>query len=415
MDGPANEAQSRLGLFEAFGVELEYMIVDRATLDVAPISDEALRAVAGEIVSDVERGAIAWSNELVLHVLEMKTNGPAPSLGPLGAAFQKQVHEANELLAEFGARLMPTAMHPWMDPHREMRLWPHEYNAVYEAFNRIFDCRGHGWANLQSAHLNLPFADDEEFGRLHAAIRLVLPLAPALAASSPVMDGQVSGLIDSRLEVYRGNSRTVPSLAGRVIPEAVFTHEDYQRVILERIYSDIRPHDAEGVLQEEWLNARGAIARFTRGAIEIRVLDLQECPAADLAIVAAISGMLKALVVERFAPYAIQKLASVEMLERVLLATIRHGEQAVIDDRQYLSLFGLEKAAPCTAGHVLRTLVEAAELEPRWLSALSVILDSGPLARRILTAAGENPSRQRLAAIYRDLCNCLETGHMFLS
>ena len=41
--------------------------------------------------------------------------------------------------------------------------------------------------------LNLPFSSDEEFGRLHAAIRLLLPLLPALAASSPLV------------EVYRAN------------------------------------------------------------------------------------------------------------------------------------------------------------------------------------------------------------------
>jgi len=38
------------------------------------------------------------------------------------------------------------------------------------------------------------------------------------------------------------------------------------------------------VLQNEWLNSRGAIARFERDTIEIRVLDSQETPAAELAI-----------------------------------------------------------------------------------------------------------------------------------
>ena len=54
-------------------------------------------------------------------------------------------------------------MHPWMDP-RAASLWPHEYGEVYAAYDRIFDCRRHGWANLQSVHLNLPFADEREFG-----------------------------------------------------------------------------------------------------------------------------------------------------------------------------------------------------------------------------------------------------------
>ena len=42
-------------------------------------------------------------------------------------------------------------------------------------------------------HVNLPFADDAQFARLHAAIRLVLPLLPALAASSPIAEGSVIG------------------------------------------------------------------------------------------------------------------------------------------------------------------------------------------------------------------------------
>ena len=79
-----------------------------------------------------------------------------------------------------GCTLLPGGVHPWMDPSKETRLWPHEYNEVYRSFDRIFGCAGHGWSNLQSTHLNLPFADDDEFGRLHAAIRAILPLLPAL-------------------------------------------------------------------------------------------------------------------------------------------------------------------------------------------------------------------------------------------
>ena len=283
---------------------------------------------------------------------------------------------------------------------------------VYETFNRIFDCRGHGWANLQSAHLNLPFAGDEEFGRLHAAIRLLLPLLPALAASSPIVDGRRTGQLDSRLDVYRQNSRAIPSIAGRVIPEPAYTEAEYRQTIFDKIYADIRPHDSSGVLQHEWLNARGAIARFTRGAIEIRVLDVQECPAADVAIHAAIAAILKLLVAERFATVAEQKRADTEMLHRILLTTIRDGERANIDASEYLSCFGERRA--CSAGHLLRRLIEAAELEPSWLSTLSVILDRGPLSRRILSAVGDDVSRQRLAGVYGELCDCLHSGHMFL-
>ncbi len=406
-------------LFEVYGVELEYMIVDADTLSVRPITDQVLQSVAGEIVSDIERGSVTWSNELTLHVIELKTTEPAASFAPLPDWFHEQVNHINQTLTKFTARLMPTAMHPWMNPDKEMQLWPHDNSPVYEAFNRIFDCRGHGWANLQSVHLNLPFANDDEFGKLHAAIRLLLPLLPALSASSPVMDGRVSGLADNRLEVYRTNSRRIPSVAGRVIPEPVYTQTDYERHILGRIYADVAPLDPEGVLQHEWLNARGAIARFERNTIEIRVLDVQECPRADVAICAAAVGVLKELVAERWQTLARQQEVSVDALEQVLLSTIREAEQAVIKDTAYLRQFGFDAAPECTAAELWRHLVQAPAVQ-RELSAaglesvMETILEYGPLARRISHALSSTPSHETLANVYRQLCNSLSSGRMFL-
>jgi len=129
----------------------------------------------------------------------------------------------------------------------------------------------------------LPFADDDEFARLHAAVRLVLPLIPALAASSPFADGQRMPFLDYRLEAYRCNAERVPAITGAVIPDNVYGRADYQAGVLEPMYRDIAADDPERVLQHEWLNARGAIARFDRNAIEIRLCDTQECPRADLA------------------------------------------------------------------------------------------------------------------------------------
>ena len=59
---------SRIHLFQAFGVELEYMIVDRETMDIRPIADELLKHVIGSYGSEFNNGMVTWSNELVLHV-----------------------------------------------------------------------------------------------------------------------------------------------------------------------------------------------------------------------------------------------------------------------------------------------------------------------------------------------------------
>jgi carboxylate-amine ligase len=408
-----------LHLFQAFGVELEYMIVDARSLDVRPITDRVLEAVAGEITSDFVAGEITWSNELTAHVIELKTSEPATAFDPLPAAFQDSVRRINAVLAPMGARLMPSAMHPWMDPHRELVLWPHDNSSIYEAFNRVFDCRGHGWANLQAVHLNLPFSGDAEFARLHAAIRVLLPILPALAASSPLMDGHPSGMMDSRLAVYEQNCRRIPAATGRVVPEPVFSSAEYHRLILEPLYADVAPFDAEGVLQEEWLNARGAIARFERSAIEIRVLDVQECPQADVAICALIADVLEGLTAGRWVDPAHLEAWDTETLYSLLQATIRDADHAVIGGAEYPRLFGMHGRGNITAADVWKHLAEAVGPDARsrhanLRAAVKTLLERGPLARQILTAAGREPSRERIAAVYRQLCDCLVTGRMFL-
>lgn len=405
-----------LHLFEGIGVEIEYMIVDRKTLAVRPIADRVLEKVAGEIVSEIELGELAWSNELVLHVIELKSNGPAQSLEKLLPAFEHDVQRINEILAPLDAGLLPTAMHPLMDPMRETVLWPHEFSPIYEAYNRIFDCRGHGWSNLQSMHLNFPFHGDEELGRLHAAIRLVLPILPALAASSPLVDGRATGHLDTRMEVYRTNSRRIPSLAGQIIPEAVFDRSSYDREIFQPMYRDIAPLDPDGVLRDEFLNSRGAIARFDRGAIEIRVIDTQEAPRADLAIAAAVVAVLRLLVAEHWSSGAAQREARTDDLAAIFRRAVTDGDTATLDDPAYLKLFGLD-AERASAAELWRHLVAQArqrgEIAEEHGAALDVILEEGPLARRILRALGPEPSRDAILKTYRRLADCLEQGELF--
>jgi len=403
-----------LGLFAATGVELEYMIVGSDDLDVEPIADRLLAEVGGSVDEDVERGDVAWSNELVLHVIEIKTNGPTEALEGVAAKMQENLRHIEDVLEPMGARLMPTAMHPWMDPHRETRLWPHENNVIYETFNRIFDCRGHGWANLQSTHLNLPFANDDEFGRLHAAIRLALPMLPALTASSPFADGEATGLLDTRMEAYRGNAARVPSVGGLVVPEGLFTRERYERDLLGRIYDDMENLDPEGILRHEWVNARGCIARFDRGAIEIRVLDIQESPRADLAMAAVIIDTLRDLVNERTIGTGDQREWDDATLAAILGDVIRTADETIIRDRRYLRALGYPERDGL-AKDVWQFRIESLGMpaDESWREPLSVYLEDGCLARRILRAAGSSPSRDRLRHVYGRLADCLSGGEVF--
>jgi len=407
-------AASEWHLFDVFGVEMEYMIVDRRTLEIRSFADHLLREMAGDYVQSFERGDFAWSNELVCHVIELKTNGPAPRLGGLAGGFLREINFINMRLDGSGAMLLGTGAHPLMNPDLEIRLWPHGDRAIYRQYDRVFDCRGHGWSNLQSVHLNLPFVGDEEFGRLHAAIRLVLPIIPALAASTPILNGEVTGYMDTRLETYRHNQDRIPSITGRVIPEQVFTESEYKRIIFDEIERDIRPHDPDGVLEPVFLNSRGAIGRFDRQAIEIRVIDTQECPSADMAVLDMIIAAVRMLVEEATVPLASQQAWPEDLLADIFLDVVRDGDQAILVDREYLEVFGLGKGR-MSAIAVWRELANrlSGSLESASRRPLARVLSDGPLARRLIGSLGRRPGRLEISHTYRQLGDCLAQDRLW--
>jgi carboxylate-amine ligase len=402
----------RYHLFQGYGVELEYMIVDRDTLAARPIADELLKQELGSYGSDFENGIVTWSNELVLHVIELKSTKPESDFHALEIGFAENVKRINSILTKWNAMLLPAAAHPFMDPLKEAKLWPHDNNEVYEIYNRIFDCKGHGWSNLQSTHLNLPFDGEEEFAKLHAAIRLVLPILPGLCASSPIIGGTFTGLLDTRLKYYKTNQSKIPSIAGSVIPEAVFSASDYQRIIYDPIKRDIAPFDPEDILDSVWVNSRGAISRFDRGSIEIRLMDVQECPAADLAIQTLVIETIKALVNEEFISFQDQKKWEAEPLAAILDKGVEKAEQAIISNQEFLKVFGLN-ANSLTVGELWKHIADRLKNRIGTRKELQTILNKGSLSTRIIYALKGDYSTSSLTKVYRELAGCLAENRMF--
>ena len=407
--------RERIGLFAAYGLEVEYMLVDGDSLDVAPAADALLESVAGELTDEWQNGPVAWNNELALHVIELKCNGPRASLAGLSADFAHNVKLANEKLGRDGLRLMPTAMHPWMDPNG-VELWPHGTRAIYDTFDRIFSCKGHGWANLQGLRINLPFAGDEEFARLHAAIRFLLPILPGLAASSPIVDGERNGILDNRLVASRDNCAKIPSVTGEVVPEPVSSIGEYHARVLEPIYRDLAPYDREGILRHEWVNARGAIARFDRMAIEIRVLDVQETPLMDVAYAVLIVEALKLLCAEQWLDRARMDAWPTTELGKLLRLSERQAEATGIDDKRYLAAFGFRGSSTELKGlweHLIEVVSLRGNLDAATGRLLEHYLRFGSLATRIGRAVGLLPSRAKLTRVYEELCEALAAGTPF--
>ncbi|MBA4697153.1 MAG: glutamate--cysteine ligase [Legionella sp.] len=411
---------SDYALFSVFGIEIEYMLVEKDTLNVKPCSDSILEALSKHLnhpcttpPNEIDLGNIAISNELVMHVLEFKNPTPHPRNAPLGDYFQEAIQQLQPLLAAQGVCLLPTGAHPWMSPQLETQRWPHGNQDIYDKYHHIFNCQGHGWSNLQSMHLNFPFANDEEFCRLHNAIRIFLPLIPAIAASTPFLEGKKTGIKDSRLHVYGNNQKAIPQIAGDIIPDFICTESDYRERILTPMYRSIAPFDPEGILQYEWLNSRAAIPKFERKSIEIRIVDSQECVAADMAIASLIWSVLKFWVMQT--DRYIESPPETARLKAVYEENLRSGLESSLEDRTLSEQWGLSPKTR-TSREIWAALIEkvSTDLDHSTQKILEYILSYGNLSERLLNAYKGNTQSNILYQLYHQLSQCLLNNQLFI-
>lgn len=404
------------GPLQGLGIELEYMLVDSVTLNVAPLADKIFTEFTGCPTNEVEGDKLNWSNELVRHVVELKNPKPVTQVRELSTAFPAEIQKLWKESEKMGCRLLATAMHPWMSPETETRLWPLEQKQIYETYDRIFHCQGHGWANLQSSHINFSFGStDEEFGNAHAVLRVVTSLVPLIASSSPYQEGKRGPFLSTRLFHYFQNQRRISSIIGPIIPEPIWNRKDYEEKILQPMYREIAPLDTEGVLQEEWLNSRAVIPKYDYNRFEVRVMDIQECPQADLALIWFFVQLARQLYVSHWVDVELLKELSSEELRKVLMEAAENADETIIDNPKLLRVFGIHN--PRILGiELLRHLLSELTYEPEDEALFQVcedIFKRGPLSRCMVRALGEAPSRDALKEFYSVLSKNLITNQIY--
>jgi gamma-glutamyl:cysteine ligase YbdK (ATP-grasp superfamily) len=277
------------------GPEHEFSLVNE-DLRVLPIVDRVLKDFHGRIVNFVQMPHFSFGKELQLHVIEVKPNAPFAS--PI--EFEEKMQEAVQTLHEFvnrkyEAHLLGTGMHPLLRLD-ETGIWPHRDRQIYEAYSKIFNLKRHGWLNIQSYQLNLPYSNEKTGVLLHNLVANVCPYLPAVSASSPLYEGRFGEDVDNRLRFYKENQMEVPSLTGDIIPEYTVSFKAYREQVIDRYSKELAARGAERLLLgKDWVNSRGTIFRFDRKALEIRIMDEQECIKSDVALSCFIRALLRGL------------------------------------------------------------------------------------------------------------------------
>jgi hypothetical protein len=192
---------------------------------------------------------------------------------------------------------------------------------------------------------------------------------------------------------------------------------EYHDRLLARLYADIAPFDPDGILRHEWLNARGAIARFDRMTIEVRVLDIQECPAADVAYVSVIADTLKSLTEERWCDLASLQAWPTRDLAELLRLAERWAEDAEIVGSRYLHALGFPGSSATLKKlweHLIDQAAARGAFDERAGRVLEHYLRQGTLSTRITRALGLLPARADFERVYRALCDSLADGASFV-
>jgi hypothetical protein len=120
---------------------------------------------------------------------------------------------------------------------------------------------------------------------------------PAITASSPIYEDVMGENVDNRLNFYRLNQMEVPSVTGDVVPEYVNSLGEYKQKIIGKYSADMAAAGANKlILCRDWVNSRGVIFRFDRKALEVRVMDEQECVKSDVALSCFIRAILRGMI-----------------------------------------------------------------------------------------------------------------------
>jgi carboxylate-amine ligase len=381
------------------GPEHEFSLVNEE-LKVLPIVDKVIKDFYGRIVNFVELPCFTFGKELQLHVMEIKANAPFKSPELFEDTMQNAVATLLDFLGKkYHASLLGTGMHPLLSLD-ETSVWSHRHRKIYHELSKLFNLTQHGWLNIQSFHLNLPYSKEANGVLQHNLLANLCAYLPAISASSPICEGAISPNVDNRLYFYKLNQREVPSITGDVIPEPVSSFAQYREDVIGRYSQDLAKAGAgKTILFKEWVNSRGLIFRFDRSALEVRVMDEQECVKSDVALSCFIRAALRGLMAENAEPLPYQ------LLVKDFNAVIAKGLNAKV-----LHPNGETARQVC---RYLFTLASenAQEAEKKYLWIIQKRIESGNLSdlirERILRKAQKTDFKEAVLSVYSTLIKCL--------
>jgi len=395
---------------EVIGPEHEFSVNTHGLAHLS-IVDKIIKDKRGRLANSVNLGKFAISKELQKHVLEFKATRPFYTPEEFDEVMYAGLEQLLEHLnKKYDAFLLGTGIHPLATLDR-IEIWDHYNNRIYQAFGKLFDMKQHGWLNIQSFHLNLPYTNEKDCFAQYNAIANFLPYLPALAASSPVYEGKFAEYVDQRMFFYPLNQKEVPAISGKIIPEYAENFAEWRRNTIDAYSEELRRLGGPEFLMAEWLNSRGLIIRQDRRALEIRVMDEQECIKSDVALASFVRALIRKMLQDGNEGYT---RAPFETLVEDYNNVIKYGLEAKVKAPQFYQDGSNEIRS---AREVLKKLVEMANEyatieEKKYLDIIRKRIEKGNLSnvirKKIEEMSKSKDFREAIIEVYEKLSFHLE-------
>jgi gamma-glutamyl:cysteine ligase YbdK (ATP-grasp superfamily) len=296
-------------------------------------------------------------------------------------------------------------MHPLLKLE-ETSIWPHSNQKICEQLKELFNLDQHGWLNIQSFQLNLASFRENEAVRLHNELLHLCAYLPAISASSPIFEGKLGPNIDNRLHFFKLKKQEIPSLTGEIIPDYISSFQQYKTDVIGGYSCDLSKKGAgKNLLFQEWMNSRGLMFRFSRSALELRILDEQECIKSDVALSCFIRAALRGLLSKKSEPLSHSLLVSDfnSIVKNGLKATVMHPKgKTARQVCQYFYDLAFENAT---------------KSEKKYLWIIQKRIEEGSLSelikRRVIAKAKTNSVKEAILSVYQPLIKSLSDNQPY--
>jgi carboxylate-amine ligase len=284
------------------GIEEELMILDSSSLDLV----SAIESILGE---DPPSGEI--KPEFLESVLEIAT-APCPDVPTVGAELVSLRELARDRAHARHLEIGAAGTHPFARWEDQRVVSDDRYRGLIRSL---------GFVARQELvfgmHVHVGMADPEEAVYVASGLRPYIPLLIALAANSPLWRGEPTGLMSSRVPIFRAFPRVG-------LPPRFENWADFERRVetltdsgaiedYTFLWYDVRPHPR-------------------LGTIEIRAMDSQTRVEHTIALSAFVISLVK-LLTEEFGSGAPSPDPPWEVLDENRWMAARHGLEAeLIED-----------------------------------------------------------------------------------